>query len=95
MAEVAAFLEQERARGPKERFYARKPPYPLRVLSIPYPMRYKPQAFAQYNGRKGSVVEHISKFIDTLGLYAPNEDLCLQEFWWTYFALNISTGRKQ
>ena len=30
MAEVATLLEQERARTPKERFYARRPPYPLR-----------------------------------------------------------------
>ena len=46
MAEVAALLEQERARIPKERFYARRPPYPLRVLSKPYPERYEPRAFA-------------------------------------------------
>ena len=77
MAEVAALLEQERARVPKERFYARRPPYPLRVLSKPYPKRYEPRAFVQYNGRKGSVVEHVSKFIDTLGPYAADEDLCL------------------
>ena len=31
MAEVAALLEQKRTRAPKERFYARRPPYPLRV----------------------------------------------------------------
>ena len=36
MAEVAALLEQERARTPKERFYAMRPPYPLKVLSKPY-----------------------------------------------------------
>ena len=80
MAEVAAFLEQERARTPKERFYARRPPYPLKVLSKPYPERYEPRAFAQYDGRKGSAVEHMSKFIDTLGPYATDEDLCLREF---------------
>ena len=33
MAEVAALLEQERARTPNERFYARRPPYHLKVLS--------------------------------------------------------------
>ena len=60
MAEVAVLLEQERARAPKERFYARKPPYPLRVLNKPYSERYKPRAFAQCDGRKGSVVEHVS-----------------------------------
>ena len=36
MAKVAALLEQERAKTPKERFYARRPPYPLKVLSKPY-----------------------------------------------------------
>ena len=80
MAKVAALLEQERARTPKERFYARKPPYPLKVLSKPYPERYEPRAFAQYDGRKGSAVEHVSKFINTLGPYAIDEDLCFREF---------------
>ena len=80
MAEVAALLEQERARAPKERIYARRPPYPLKVLSKPYPERYELRAFAQYDGRKGSAVEHVSKFIDTLGPYAANEYLCLREF---------------
>ena len=42
MAEVEALLEQERARAPKERFYAWRPPYPLKVLSKPYPERYEP-----------------------------------------------------
>ena len=77
MAEVAALLEQERARALKERFYARRPPYLLRVLSKPYPERYEPRAFAQHDGRKGSAVEHISTFIDTLGPYTADEDLCL------------------
>ena len=77
MAEVVALLKQERARAPKERFYARRPPYPLWVFSKLYPERYKPQAFAQYDGRKGSAIEHVSKFIDILGPYAVDEDLCL------------------
>ena len=80
MAEVGALLEQERARTPKERFYTRRPPYPLKVLSKPYPERYEPRAFEQYDGKKGSAVEHVSKFIDTLGPYAADEDLCLREF---------------
>ena len=80
MAEVVALIEQEKARAPKERFYAWKPPYLLRVLSKPYPERYKPRAFAQYDGRKESAVKHVSKFINTLGPYAVDEDLCLWEF---------------
>ena len=35
MAKVTALLEQERAKAPKERFYARRPPYPLGILSKP------------------------------------------------------------
>ena len=80
MAKVAVLLEQERAKTPKERFYARRPPYPLRVLNKPYPERYESRAFAQYDGRKGSVVEHVNKFIDTLDPYTANKDLCLREF---------------
>ena len=37
MAEVAAFLEQERTKASGERSYTQKPPYPLRILSKPYP----------------------------------------------------------
>ena len=80
MAEIAALLKQERARAPKERLYAQRPLYPLRVLSKPYLERYEPRAFTQYDGRKGSVVEHVSKFIDTLSPYTTNEDLYLREF---------------
>jgi len=80
MAEVVALLVQEKARAPKERFYAWRPPYPLRVLSKPYLKRYEPRVFVQFDGRKGSVIEHVSKFIDTLGPYVADEDLCLWEF---------------
>ena len=80
MAKVTALLEQERARAPKERFYAQRPMYPLRVLSKPYPERYKPQAFTQYDGRKEGAIKHVNKFIDTPGPYVADEDLCLWEF---------------
>ena len=80
MVEVATLLEQERARTTKERFYAWRPSYPLRVLNKPYLERYEPRAFAQYDGKKGSAVQHVSKFIDTLSPYATDEDLCLWEF---------------
>jgi len=80
MAEVAALVKQEMTEAPKERFYARRLPYLLKVLSKPYPKRYEPRAFAQYDSRKGSVVENVSMFIDTLGPYAADEDLRLREF---------------
>ena len=46
IADVAALLKQERAKAPKERFYARRPLYPLRILSKPYPERYELRTFA-------------------------------------------------
>ena len=50
------------------------------MLSKPYPERYEPRASTQYDGRKGSAVKHVIKFINTLGPYAANEELCLREF---------------
>ena len=41
MVDVEALLKQEKAKAPKERFYSRKPPYPLRILSKLYPDRYE------------------------------------------------------
>ena len=76
MAKVAALLEQESVKVPKERFYARRPPYLLRIVNKSYPERYEPRTFAQYDGRRGSVVKHVSKFIETLDLYIANKDLC-------------------
>lgn len=78
--DVATLLEQENAKMSKERFYPRKPPHPLRIPNKPYLDRYKQRTLAQYEGKKGSAIEHVSKFIDTLGPYATDEDLCLQEF---------------
>ena len=80
MADVAALLEKEKAKAPKERFYLRRPLYPLRILNKLYLDRYESWTFAQYDGRRGSVVKHVSKFIDTFGPYAVNEDLCFREF---------------
>ena len=80
MADVAAMLERERAKMPYERLFSRRPPYPIRLLNKPYRDRYEPLNFSQYDGKKGSDVEHVSKFLDTTGPYAGHEDLCLREF---------------
>ena len=76
MTDVAALLEQERAKVPKEIFYARRPPYPPRILSKPYLERYEPN-FGTIRWQRGSAIKHVSMFIDTLGPYAADEDLCL------------------
>ena len=73
IVDIVALLEQEKAKAPKERFYSSKTLYPLRILSKPYPDRYEPGTFAQYDGRRGNAVEHVSKFIDTLSPYVVDD----------------------
>ncbi|GKU96154.1 hypothetical protein SLEP1_g9424 [Rubroshorea leprosula] len=34
----------------------------------------------QYDGRKGSAMEHVSKFLDAIRAHASDRDLCLREF---------------
>uniref|UniRef100_A0A2N9H877 Integrase catalytic domain-containing protein n=1 Tax=Fagus sylvatica TaxID=28930 RepID=A0A2N9H877_FAGSY len=81
MSDVADLLKQERERPPKEpRHFVRKPPYPKELLKEPYPEKYDTPNFSLFDGRKGSAVEHISKFLDSMGPFAGNGGLCLQEF---------------
>ena len=58
----------------------RKPPYPIELFYKPYPKNYKTPIFVRYDGRKGNTIEHVSKFLDTMGQHAGNEELCLREF---------------
>uniref|UniRef100_A0A2N9IL05 Retrotransposon gag domain-containing protein n=1 Tax=Fagus sylvatica TaxID=28930 RepID=A0A2N9IL05_FAGSY len=81
MSDVANLLEQEREKNPKEpRLFVRKPPYPTELLRQPYPEKYAVPTFSRFDGRKGSALVHISKFIDSMGAYAGDGDLCLREF---------------
>lgn len=66
MVDVMALLEREKAKVPKERFYSRRPPYPIRLLRKPYPDRYELLTFSKYDSRKGSAIEHVSKFVGTM-----------------------------
>ena len=65
---------------PKEKLFLRRPQYPTKLLNKPYLDRYETPTFSQYDGRKGSAIKHVSKFLDTMGPYAGDEDLCLSEF---------------
>uniref|UniRef100_A0A2N9GQ00 Integrase catalytic domain-containing protein n=1 Tax=Fagus sylvatica TaxID=28930 RepID=A0A2N9GQ00_FAGSY len=81
MFDVANLLKQERERPPKEpRHFVRRPPYPIELLKEPYPEKYDTPVFALFDGRKGSAMEHISKFLNSMGSFAAHGDLCLREF---------------
>uniref|UniRef100_A0A2N9ER07 RNA-directed DNA polymerase n=1 Tax=Fagus sylvatica TaxID=28930 RepID=A0A2N9ER07_FAGSY len=74
-------LQQEREKILKEpRQFVKKPPYPAELLKQPYPDKYVTPTFSRFDGRKGSALVHVSKFLDSMGPYAGNGDLCLREF---------------
>ena len=50
--------------------YVRKPLYLAKLLSKPYPKKYETPIFALYDGRKGNAMEHVSKFMDSMGPFA-------------------------
>ena len=81
LADVNALLEQEREKLlgiPKQ--FSRDPPFPPELLHKPYPKGYEPLKFHPFDGINGSVVEHVSRFIHTMGPYVGDRELCLREF---------------
>ena len=81
MSNVADLLKQERERPPKKpRHFVRRPPYPIELLKEPYPEKYDTPTFALFGGKKESAMEHINKFLDSVGPFAAHGDLCLREF---------------
>ena len=81
LANVAKLIEREQAKISKvPRHFVRQPPYPSELLHKPYPRNYEVPTFSLYNGRRGNALEHVSKFIDTMGLYASDSKLCLHKF---------------
>uniref|UniRef100_A0A2N9G6H2 RNA-directed DNA polymerase n=1 Tax=Fagus sylvatica TaxID=28930 RepID=A0A2N9G6H2_FAGSY len=67
-------------RNHEERESHNKNDTPFVTMSDPYPEKYDTPVFALFDGRKGSAMEHISKFLDSMGPFAAHGDLCLREF---------------
>uniref|UniRef100_A0A2N9FKV6 Integrase catalytic domain-containing protein n=1 Tax=Fagus sylvatica TaxID=28930 RepID=A0A2N9FKV6_FAGSY len=79
--DIDTYSSKKSERPPKEpRHFVRRPPYPIELLKEPYPEKYDTPVFALFDGRKGSAMEHISKFLDSMGPFAAHGDLCLREF---------------
>ena len=51
-----------------------------KLLSKPHPKGYEPPKFHNFDGRNGSAMEHVSRFIHTIGPYTGDRELCLKEF---------------
>ncbi|KAB2632430.1 reverse transcriptase [Pyrus ussuriensis x Pyrus communis] len=75
-----AMIENELHRSLEDWKYVPEQPYSTSVLHMPYPKGYKTPNLVRFDGREGSPKEHISHFIDTLGLHAGNCNLRLREF---------------
>ena len=81
LADVSALLEQEReklSRIPKQ--FSQDPLFPPELLGKPYPKGYEPPKFHPFDGINGSTVEHMSRFVHTMGPYTGDQELCLREF---------------
>ena len=76
LANVSALLEQEREKlsGIPKKF-SRDPPFPVELLGKPYLKGYEPPKFHPFDRRNGSAVEHVSRFIHTMGPYAGDKEL--------------------
>nr|POF26474.1 hypothetical protein CFP56_35877 [Quercus suber] len=81
LSNLTTLLEREILSQPKElRHFIRRPPYPTELLSKPYPDKYEAPTFFLYDGRKGNAIDNVNKFLDSMGPFAGNDDLCLREF---------------
>ena len=81
LSDLTTLLERERFSQSKEpRHFVHRPPYPAELLSKPYPKKYETPTFTLYDGTKGNVIEHVNKFLDSMGPFAGNGDLYLREF---------------
>ena len=81
LSDLTTLLERKRLNQLKEpRHFVRRPPYPAELLSKPYLEKYETLTFSLYDGRKGNAIEHVNKFLDSMGPFAGNGDLCLREF---------------
>ena len=71
LANVNAVLEHERkkySRIPKQ--FSKDLLFPAKLLGKPYPKGYKSLKFNSFDGRKRSVVQHLSIFIHIMNPYA-------------------------
>ena len=81
LSDLTTLLERERLSQPEEpRHFVRKPPNLAELLSKPYLEKYETPTFSLYDERKGNAIEHVNKFLDSMGPFARNGDLCLREF---------------
>lgn len=56
-----------------------KPPYLAEPAGKPYISEYKVPKFQKYDDLKENTKEHVLEFLDFMGPYAHNTNLCLKQ----------------
>ena len=80
LANVNALLEQEREKHSGIHMqFSKDPLFPAKLLGKPYLKGYESPKFHPFDGRKGSVMEYVSRFIHIMGPYSRDKELCLRE----------------
>ncbi|TQE01852.1 hypothetical protein C1H46_012476 [Malus baccata] len=77
---VIVMLEKELNMSSKDWKYVPEPLYPVSLLYMPYTKGYETLNLVFFYRMKGSPNEHISCFIDTLGLHAGDYNLRFRKF---------------
>ena len=81
LVDVNALLDLEREKLSRIfKQFSQDPLFPLELFGKLYPKGYEPPKFHPFDGRNGSAVEHMSRFIHTMAPYVGDRELCLREF---------------
>lgn len=80
-AEVEAPVQPQKAKASSTTVcLSLRPPYLASITAKPYLVGYIVPNFQKFEGCKGNSREHIARFIDLMGLFAHDAEICLREF---------------
>ena len=57
-----------------------RPPYPKEIARKPYPAKYTPPIFPNYDSIKGNARERIRQYVNVLTTHSHDHELRLREF---------------
>ncbi|XP_028103260.1 uncharacterized protein LOC114302435 [Camellia sinensis] len=77
---INSLLQMNKGHIPTSAELNLRPPYPIHIASLPYPVGYTVPKFVCFDGRKGNAREHVSRFLDALGAHREDRNLPIREF---------------
>ncbi|KAH7861632.1 hypothetical protein Vadar_028658 [Vaccinium darrowii] len=73
--EVKALIQSEKNPFTSTPDIDLRPPYPFTITSLPYPEGYTVPKFVRFDGRIGNAKEHVTRFVDSLGIHSGDRNL--------------------